>query len=388
MVHASHRAAVSAFRDALYQRPLLFVAGGSTAGRAHVAAAAGLALARSKRTLLVDADFPAHGLGDALGVQLPVMSSAAKRLEIPGLPTALEAVKLCGPQTQKYLLTLLAADKWRSLLEHDNSLKMATSFGLPIKELAQLLSAVRTPPGAEMPIALARLLAQLGASSLPTSGLKKKYERVEHVVVDAGAAALAAQLQHVPVAVSEGLQGFLMVHRLIKSVKDAAMPAAMTSGLRMLVGREVRENASAQMAETLRNIEQLHAAMASLARTDSSVLLVLPYAPGKGAVGAAQRLIDALRPSCIALTHFPAAAEASSAPRPDWIPDHLPVLTLPWGNEKPQGLDELSRLADAMSLLDPVVGNSDYGRCLPHLENLQSESNTRIFQGSSQFATT
>lgn len=198
-----------------------------------------------------------------------------------------------------------------------------------------------------MPIALARLLDPAASMHAP----KAKEAAHEHVVVDAGAAALAEQLRSVPFAVSEGLQGFLKVHEIVKAVKDNAAPAALTAGLRLLVGHEVRRNASVQIAETVRNIQQLNTAMASLAKAESSVLLVLPYQPGPSYVGAATRMIQSLKPACVALTKF-SGEDATSAPRPAWLPDDLPALALPWGKDGrlgPQGIEDLSVIADAMT---------------------------------------
>lgn len=330
---------LGSFRAALSARRVLFVAGGSTAGRAPVAAAAALALFRasSGSTLLVDADHPAHGMGDVLGTELPVGEPVELKLFGKVLGSSLSGAQLSGPETQQFLEQLLATNEWRRLLEQDAGVKMAASMGIPIGELLGILDCVRPPPGAEMPVALARLLS--GGSSL----------KAKHVVVDAGAAAIAAQLQSVPRAVADGLEGLLKLQDLVKRARAGASvwPGAVATGLRLLVNKEVREDASAQFSATLQRVKRLHAAMSAMASADTAVLLVLPHSPGKAGERAACRLVDSLRPVGIALTgHAPGGA--SVAPRPAWLPAGPAVVTLPWGEQRPSGTQELTRLAEAM----------------------------------------
>mmetsp|Transcript_112857 Transcript_112857/g.364312 ORF Transcript_112857/g.364312 Transcript_112857/m.364312 type:complete len:346 (-) Transcript_112857:84-1121(-) len=340
--------AVRSFRAVLGAQRLLFVAGGSTAGRAQVAAAAALALARRAPTLLVDADDPAHGMGDVLGVEelpssepMPVsLAGSSGRVDEarnPGgaLPSALSAVRLSGPDTRSFLEKLLAAKEWRRLMEQHAGAQVAASIGIPIGELLSVLDCVRPPPGADMPVALARLLT-LGGSA-----------QAQHIVVDAGAAALAAQLQSVPPAVAGGLEGFLRLQRLLRDARQAAVPSAVASGLRLLIGKEVRDGASAQFAETLRRVEELHAATAALASADKAVLLVLPQRPGLAGARAACRLVESLQPCCVVLTDHTLGGPPPAS-RPDWLPPGLAVAHLSWGEERPSGIEDLSILAEAL----------------------------------------
>ncbi|CAE8631257.1 unnamed protein product [Polarella glacialis] len=292
-----------------------------------------MALSRKAPTLLVDADDPAHGMGDALGIgDLPIDRPKALQL-LQG--EDLSAAQLSGPSTRIFLEHLLAADKWRRLLEDDAGAKLVAALGVPMGGLLQVLDCVQPPPGAEMPVALARLLAQTTEARLP------------HVVVDGGAAVLAVQLQSVPPAVADGLGGFLRLQELIKVARESAMPSAVISGIRLFVGRSSRQEWSSQYQTTITGLEQLREAMSGLAQADKAVLLVLPYRPGRAGERAACRTIERLQPSCIALTGHKEPG-ATFAERPTWLPPGPAVVMLPWGDERPSGLEELQTLADAM----------------------------------------
>lgn len=325
--------ASKAIESELASRRLVFVAGGSTAGRTPVAAAVALALVRRGGTLLVDANDPAHGMGDTL--QTDLLSTEPLPLNIPGSPPSLITARLSCLETRAFMENLLATDKWRRLIEDDAGSRMAAAVGIPVTDLLSVLDCVRPPPGAEMPVALARLLRRPAAMS------------ASHVVVDAGAATLATQLQVVPPAVADALEGITRFQTLIRKAREAAMPAAMASGLRFLVGKNVRESATAQFVATMELIQELQIAMKALASAEKTTLLVLPYSPGRAGVKSACRLVERLQPTCVALTHY-RSGPANLAPRPEWLPPGPSVVTLPWGDELPLGLAQLSTLADAM----------------------------------------
>eukprot|EP00928_Gymnodinium_smaydae_P071410 TRINITY_DN55004_c0_g1_i1.p1 TRINITY_DN55004_c0_g1~~TRINITY_DN55004_c0_g1_i1.p1 ORF type:complete len:398 (-),score=98.09 TRINITY_DN55004_c0_g1_i1:47-1240(-) len=340
------------FAAALARNRLLLVAGGHTAGRSSVAAAAALALARSRPTLLVDADDPAHSLGDTLGIEVPAaeFGAASDPCIVPargcngswqGALTdehglSLAATWLCGTSTRAFLEELLAAEGWRRCLSEAEGASLAASLGVPVKEMLGIFDCLRPPPGAEMPVALGQLLRSEAAAQR------------ERVVVDAGAAASAGLLQSVPSALSVGLDGVLRAHELLKRAQSAAVPSMVSSGLRLLVGQRDRHRWTAQSVAMLQGLTKLREAMSTLATAEKSVLLVLPYRPGSAGERAALRLIEYLKPSCIALTGY-CKSSASEAPRPPWIPAGPAVVTLPWGEDsRPTGMEALSLLADAM----------------------------------------
>lgn len=315
-----------------------------------MAAAAALALARLRQrpALLVDADDPAHGMGGALGLGAELLPSGAQKalqleLKLPDQAGAsVAAARLCAAETRAFLEELLAAQRWRKLLEDDSGAKVVAAMGMPLSELLGILDCVQPPPGAEMPVALARLLR------VQKSPKEKKDLATRQVVVDAGAAALAVQLQSVPPAVADGLGGFLKLQDLLKAARKAAVPSAVASGLRMLVGVPAkRDGWRSQFATTVQGLELLREDMASLAAMEKGVLLVLPFRPGRAGEQAACRTIERLKPICIALTGH-CADGADVAPRPPWLPPGPAVVTLPWNDERPAGIDELHCLADAM----------------------------------------
>lgn len=329
----------SAFGAALSSSRLLLVAGGSTAGRATVAATAALALARSNRTLLVDADHPAHGMEDVLRVPIPVTTPAPVALpRCSAGGGSLSAVQLCGPTTRSFLEGLLGAPEWKRLLEQDSGTKMAASMGIPIAELLSVLDCIRPPPGVEMPIALARLLTTC--------------TQEDYVVVDAGAAALAGQLQSVPPAVASGLEGFMRFTQIMKLVRKAAFPSVFTSGFNLLVGKDMREGALAQFGATLGHLEELHTATTALAAADKSMLLVLPRHPGPELQRAVERVVDNLQPRCVAFTCAGGLHDPNNAGRPDWLPPGPEVVSIPLSDgrssQRVTGVETLSTLGDIM----------------------------------------
>jgi len=103
-----------------------------------------------------------------------------------------------------------------------------------------------------------------------------------------------------------------------------------------------------QIEQTLTGLELLRCSMASLSAEDKTVLLVLPYRPGRAGEKAACRTIERIQPNCIALSGYD-ANDAHLAPRPPWLPPGPAVVTLPWGEERPSGIEELYSLAEAMS---------------------------------------
>lgn len=327
-----------AFGAALSSSRLLLVAGGSTVGRANVAATAALALARSSRTLLVDADHPAHGMEDVLRCPIPSIKPAPVPLPSCSAGGSLSAVQLCGPATRSFLEGLLGAPEWKRLLEQDSGTKMAASMGIPIAELLSILDCIRPPPGVEMPVALARLLTT--------------HTHFDHVVIDAGAAALAEQLQSVPPAVASGLEGFMRFTQIMKVVRQAALPLVLTSGLNLIVGKDMREGAAAQFGATLNHLEELHTATTALAAADKSVLLVLPQQPGPEVERAAARIVDSLQPRCVAFTCATEVHDPEDARRPDWLPPGPQIVNIPLVNgrtsHRATGVDALNTLADVM----------------------------------------
>jgi hypothetical protein len=127
--------------------------------------------------------------------------------------------------------------------------------------------------------------------------------------VDAGAAVLAVQMQSVPLAVSEGLKGILKLHDLLKVASRTPLPAALSSGVRFMIGAQLgdtQESIRAQLAQTLVGLEHLRCSMASLASEEKTILLVLPYRPGRAGEKAASRTIDRIQPDCIALSGYDA----------------------------------------------------------------------------------
>lgn len=325
------------FGARLASRRLLLVAGGSTAGRAHVAAAAALYLARSAPTLLVDANEPAHVLAEILETKAPEDEPAS--LLQPGDPRAaggLSLAQLSGPETRRFLESVLATDQWRRIIEDDAGISFAQSVGVPVSGLLGVLDCIRPPPGAEMPIALARLLGGGGVAA-----------EAEHVVVDAGSAAVALQLQVVPPAVADGLQAIHELQSLVKSARSQLLPSAVASGFRMFVGQGMRESASTTYSSTMAKLEDLQHSTRALASAQREVLLVLPHSPGRTCEPAVRRLVDRLQPACIALTRC-----KPGATRPDWIPEGPAVVFLDIDggvDEVPLGLDGLARFADAMA---------------------------------------
>jgi len=334
-------AAVSSgvFGAALSSSRLLLVAGGSSAGRATVAATAALALARNSRTLLVDADHPAHGMEDVLRVPIPSIRPAPVTLpSSSACGGSLSAVQLCGPATRSFLEGLLGANEWKRLLKQDSGTKMAASMGIPIAELLSILDCIRPPPGVEMPVALARLL--------------NTNAQDDYVVVDAGAAALAGQLQSVPPAVASSLEGFMRFTHIMKLVRDSTLPSVLTSGLSLLVGKDMLDGAAAQFQAMLGHLEELHTATTTLAAADKAVLLVLPQHPGPEAERAAARIVDSLQPRCVVFTCASEVHDPNDAGRPVWLPPGPEVVSIPLvdgrSNQRAMGVETLNTLADIM----------------------------------------
>lgn len=321
------------FEKVLGARRIIYVTGSLSAGRASVAGAAALALTRRAPTLLVDADDPVHGLGYTLGSELPI--ATPKRLQTPWADAKpLIATRLSGTSTRAYLSELLAADKWRQLLEAESGSRIMSTFGLPLGDLADVLGCVQPPPGAEMPVALATLLDSVDA------------HRAKHVVVDAGTTVSTMQLQNVPQAGAQGLNGLMKLQQLLQGSGNlGAVPAAVAMGFRLVVSQ--RETMGAQFSEMMEGIAKLSNSMSSLASAEKTVLLVLPYQPGHAGEQAACRMIERLDPGCIALTGY-REGDAHCAPRPSWLPPGPVAVTLPWGQERPSGIDELSQVAEAM----------------------------------------
>eukprot|EP00746_Dinoflagellata_sp_MGD_P091149 gnl/MRDRNA2_/MRDRNA2_36093_c0_seq1.p1 gnl/MRDRNA2_/MRDRNA2_36093_c0~~gnl/MRDRNA2_/MRDRNA2_36093_c0_seq1.p1 ORF type:complete len:383 (+),score=71.31 gnl/MRDRNA2_/MRDRNA2_36093_c0_seq1:108-1256(+) len=355
MRHISSVSEPSTFWTALAEKRLIVVTGHGTSGRASVAAAAAMALARQTRTLIVDADDPAHGMQDVIGIQfnedVQDVHCVRRKLSSGKLPRAswtgaklvgddckLAASQLSALGTREFLEHLLAADAWRQLIEDDSGANVLNSMGIPVKDLVGILECVRVPPGAEMPVALARLLQT------------KFVQEWDYVVVDAGAPALAAQLQSVPPVVANALQGLMSMQKLVKIARDKVMPSAVMAGLRVLTSNKTRTDWVCQYAEVLDGLEKLRVAMLGLSCMEKTLLLVLPYHAGKADQRAARRIIERLKPNCIALTGYEEKT-AHLAPRPDWLPEGPEVVTLPWFEEqkwrKPTW-KELGPLADSM----------------------------------------
>lgn len=321
------------FQTTLAARRLLFVAGGNTSGRAHVAAAAALALARGGgvgSTLLVDADEPAHCMCDTVGVDLPVNELAEFRsfngVQVPSLQVA----QLSRPETRKFLEHLLAAREWKRVLEQDSGMKMAANMGIPVDEVLGILDCFRPPPGAEMPVALARLL-----STGPS---------IQHVVVDVGAPSLASQLESVPPAVADGLEGLLRLKGLVQKI---SIPSALSSGFRFLVGDDVRQDAAAQFRSTLGSVQLLHTAMSALAKDSKAILLVLPRQLGPSGVRRASKLLENLKPIGVVLTGSNLDTTVMLK-RPPWLPAGVPFVDLPWDEDAPPSTEALLKLADTL----------------------------------------
>lgn len=336
----------NAFEQALAKERLILVAGYGTAGRSSVAAATAIALARQRSTILVDADDPVHGIEDIMGIEFgedaQVSSSQGASWTQPmqlDSDGALSASKLSALGTRNFLEKLLAADAWRRLLEDSSGASVVAAMGISVRDLVGILECVRPPPGAEMPVALARFLH------------KKTDKKWDYVVVDAGVPALAAQLQSVPPVVAGGLEGLLNLQRIIKIARNNVMPSAIISGLKVLAGSQTRRSWSGQISQVVHGLEELRLAMASLASMKKTFLLVLPYHACSAEQKGACRIIERLKPTCIALTGYDEST-AHLAPRPSWLPDGVPVITLPWAEEgrmqKPVGGEELVPLADAM----------------------------------------
>lgn len=339
------------FRASLASRRVLLVAGGISAGRVEVAAAAALALARTSTTLLVDADSPAHGLSEALDTCLqcmepaPLKPSGASERDIvtPSEVANLSAAVLSRRQTRSFLTDVLSVDKWKSFIEEDAGARLARAVGVPIVELLAVLDCLRPPPGAEMPVALAQLLNH------------ESSKQSAHVVVDAGAAALAAQLQTVPPAVADGLDGLLKFQSIIKEARKAVVPMPVSAGLGLLIGGR-KTNWITEYDAMIERLLDLRNSMSALALEDKAVLLALPSHPGRADEQTARRLIEYLQPICVALTGY-TGRHANLAPRPEWVPPGPAVVTLPWVEGRPSGFHELSALADAM--LVHGTGNAD-----------------------------
>ncbi|CAE6923357.1 yop-1 [Symbiodinium sp. CCMP2592] len=325
------------FVDALCERRVLFVSGSNARGRASVAAAAALARACNQGpSLLVDADDPVHGMADVLGEhELPSDGRSLLWLEAPVqkeqqvCQASIAAAQLCAWTTREFLEELLAAKRWRALLEDGTGARLVAAMGMPMQELLGVLDCVQPPPGAEMPVALAQLLQ---SSKEPM-----------RAVVDAGAPALAVQLQSVPPAVAEGLGGVLRLQELVKAAKQAAVPSAVSSGLQMLIGSSPdREDWRDHFKVTMAGLQQLRQDMAALAEADTGVLLVVHW-PGPGE-RAAQRVVDRLSPVCAVLVGFPGDVPF---PFPKWL-SGIPTVSLPAFEEMSPGLGGLRKLSEAM----------------------------------------
>ena len=146
------------------------------------------------------------------------------------------AAQLCASTTREFLERLLAAKRWRALLEDGTGARLVAAMGMPMQELMGVLDCVQPPPGAEMPVALAQLLRRTSPQNPENPENPASPFESMHAVVDAGAPALAVQLQSVPPAVAEGLGGVLRLQDLVRAAKQAAVPSAVTSGLQMLIG--------------------------------------------------------------------------------------------------------------------------------------------------------
>lgn len=325
------------FADALCERRVLFVSGSNARGRASVAAAAALARACNQGpSLLVDADDPVHGMADVLGEhELPSDGQSLLWLESPVqkeqvlCQASIAAAQLCAWTTREFLEELLAAKRWRALLEDGTGARLVAAMGMPMQELLGVLDCVQPPPGAEMPVALAQLL-QTSKDKEPMGA-----------VVDAGAPALAVQLQSVPPAVAEGLGGVLRLQELVKVAKQAAVPSAVSSGLQMLIGNSDREDWRDHFKATMAGLQQLRQDMAALAEADTGVLLVVHW-PGPGE-RAAQRIVDRLSPVCAVLIGFP----DDGTPLLPWL-SGIPTVSLPAMEEISPGLGGLRKLSEAM----------------------------------------
>ncbi|CAE7568282.1 yop-1 [Symbiodinium natans] len=251
------------------------------------------------------------------------------------------AAQLCASTTREFLERLLAAKRWRALLEDGTGARLVAAMGMPMQELMGVLDCVQPPPGAEMPVALAQLLRRTSPQNPENPENPASPFESMHAVVDAGAPALAVQLQSVPPAVAEGLGGVLRLQDLVRAAKQAAVPSAVTSGLQMLIGASAddREDWRDAFKATVTGLRQLRQDMAALAEADTGVLLVVHW-PGPGE-RAAQRLVDRLSPICAVLIGFPDNIV------PPWL-SGIPTVSLPAMEERSPGLGELRKLAEAM----------------------------------------
>lgn len=326
------------FRQAIAGQRVLLVAGGTTSGRTRVSAAAAVALSRSAPTLLVDADDPQHGLGDQLGLEGYESSELPRpvAVKVDGHVGDLKFARLSRIDTLAFLERLMGTSQWRKMIATDGAgAKVAAAMGVPVEGMLGVLDALRPLPGAEMPVALARLL-----SSEPAKHMK-------YVVVDAGAAGLAAQFQSIPPVVADGLAGLLQLQGLLAKAKNAVLPGTITVGMRMLVGSEARFAARAQLEATNMGLDVLRTDMAHLAGMERAVLLVTPRRPGMGGVQGAIRMVDRLQPSCVALTWNQADGELPRG-RPRWLKQGPAAVTLPL-------LVPASSLAEAADMQDDAL---------------------------------
>lgn len=310
----------ASFRKALTARRLVIVAGGPTQGRTVVAAAVAAALARLGPTLLVDADDPQHRLSECF-----VYSSLTSDMKTEELPKPvpvrvgpasadLRFARLSRAHTHEFLERLMATRQWRKMMLDDGG-SIASAVGMPLEHLVGIIDCLRPLPGAEMPVALARLLASESARG------------AKHVVVDAGAAGLAAQFQSIPPVVADGLSGLLQMQELVASMKDM-VPGAFSAGVRMLVGQQVTQSAREQFRATTKGMADLRSDLAHLVGMGHSVLLVAPRRPSIGGVQGNLRMVERLQPSCMALGWNPADGSLP-ADAPPWAPPGLATVTLP-----------------------------------------------------------
>merc|ERR1712194_679050 len=163
-------------------------------------------------------------------------------------------------------------------------------------------------------------------------------------VVDVGAPSLASQLESVPPAVADGLEGLLRLKGLVQKI---SIPSAFSSGFRFLVGDDVRQDAAAQFRSTLASVQLLHTAMSALAKDSKAILLVLPRQLGPAGVRRASKVLENLKPIGVVLTG--SNLDTTDMPkRPPWLPAGVPFVDLPWDEDASPSTEALLKLADTL----------------------------------------